>query len=58
MTPVRAADRVLSADVRQVKGPLDTMFKACVGAGRASEGLRADWQRQLTYVHDQCGASI
>lgn len=54
-TSVRAADRVVSADVRQVKGPLNTMFKTCVGAGRAAEGLRADWQRQLTYVHEQCG---
>ncbi len=31
------------------------MFKFCVGAGRANEGLRADWQRQLTYVHHECG---
>ena len=31
------------------------MFKACVGAGRANEGLRADWQRQLTRVHNECG---
>jgi xylan 1,4-beta-xylosidase len=53
--PARAAERLVSADVRQVKGPLDTMFKACVGAGRANEGLRADWQRQLAYVHQQCG---
>jgi len=55
VSPARAAERVLSADVRHVKGPLATMFKACVGAGRANEGLRADWQRQLTYVHQQCG---
>ncbi|HEX5400115.1 MAG TPA: glycoside hydrolase, partial [Verrucomicrobiae bacterium] len=31
------------------------MFNFCVGAGRANEGLRADWQRQLTYAHEQCG---
>ena len=31
------------------------MFNFCVGAGRANEGLRADWQRQLTYAHQQCG---
>jgi len=31
------------------------MFKECVGAGRANEGLRADWQRQLTRVHSDCG---
>jgi xylan 1,4-beta-xylosidase len=55
LAPARAAERVVSADVRQVKGPMNTMFKACVGAGRAAEGLRADWQRQLAYVHEQCG---
>ncbi len=31
------------------------MFKFCVGAGRANEGLRADWQRQLTEAHRECG---
>lgn len=31
------------------------MFEVCVGAGRANEGLRADWQRQLRRVHDECG---
>ena len=31
------------------------MFKFCVGAGRANEGLRADWQRQLTVAHRECG---
>ena len=48
-------DRVIAADFRQVQGPLNTMFKKCVGAGRANEGLRADWQRQLTYAHRECG---
>ena len=38
--------RLVSADLRQTNGPLDSMFKRCVGAGRANEGLRADWQRQ------------
>jgi xylan 1,4-beta-xylosidase len=47
--------RLVSADLRQTNGPLDTMFKFCVGAGRANEGLRADWQRQLTYAHRECG---
>ena len=26
-----------------------------VGAGRAAEGLRADWQRDLALVHRECG---
>ena len=47
--------RLISADLQQTNGPLDTMFKFCVGAGRANEGLRADWQRQLTYAHRECG---
>src|SRR4051794_10561211 len=50
-------ERIISADLHQVKGPLSTMFKECVGAGRANEGLRADWQRQLTRVHRECGFS-
>jgi len=50
-----AAVRVISADLQQTDGPLNTMFKFCVGAGRANEGLRADWQRQLTYAHQECG---
>src|SRR6266496_930022 len=48
-------ERLVSADLHQVAGPLNTMFKECVGAGRANEGLRADWQRQLTRVHQECG---
>jgi xylan 1,4-beta-xylosidase len=48
-------ERIVAADLRRVQGPLNTMFKACVGAGRANEGLRADWQRQLQQVHHACG---
>jgi xylan 1,4-beta-xylosidase len=48
-------ERIISADLRQTNGPLNTMFKCCVGAGRANEGLRADWQRQLTVAHRECG---
>jgi xylan 1,4-beta-xylosidase len=47
--------RLVSADLRQTSNPLDTMFKFCVGAGRANEGLRADWQRQLAEAHRECG---
>ncbi len=31
------------------------MFNECVGAGRANEGLRADWQQQLAFVKKECG---
>lgn len=47
--------RLISADLLQTNGPLNTMFKFCVGAGRANEGLRADWQRQLAVAHRECG---
>ncbi len=53
--PGGLTQRLISADLRQTNGPLDTMFKFCVGAGRANEGLRADWQRQLTCAHGECG---
>jgi xylan 1,4-beta-xylosidase len=49
------APRTIAADLQQPSGPLNTMFKRCIGAGRANEGLRADWQRQLTYAHKECG---
>jgi xylan 1,4-beta-xylosidase len=48
-------DRVINIDLSKEKGPLNTMFKECVGAGRANEGLRADWQQQLAYVKKECG---
>lgn len=50
-----APERVLNIDYYATKGPLNTMFKECVGAGRANEGLRADWQQQLAYVRNECG---
>lgn len=49
------AQRTINVDYNQTSGKLNTMFKECVGAGRANEGLRADWQQQLTYVKKQCG---
>jgi xylan 1,4-beta-xylosidase len=48
-------ERMVFADLQQTNGPLNTMFKFCVGAGRANEGLRADWQRQLACAHRECG---
>ena len=47
-------ERLISVDFNNEKGPMNTMFKECVGAGRANEGLRADWQQQLTYVKKEC----
>ncbi len=55
--PASAPDpvRLVSADLQQVEGPLNTMFRRCVGAGRANEGLRADWRRQLALARRECG---
>jgi len=48
-------DRVIGADYARVKGRHNEFFKEVVGAGRAAEGLRADWQRDLALVHRECG---
>ncbi len=47
--------RTINADFKDEAGPLNRMFQLCVGAGRANEGLRADWQRQLAWVRRECG---
>jgi len=52
--PTTSNERIISADLNKVKGDLNTMFKECIGAGRANEGLRADWQQQLAYVKKNC----
>jgi len=53
-TPSQDA-RLIQADLAQVKGPFSRMGEVCVGAGRANEGLRADFQRQLAEVKRECG---
>jgi len=53
--PAVTATRTIAVDVARVKGPHDKAFRFCVGAGRANEGLRADWQEQLATVHRECG---
>ncbi len=50
-----AGDRTLQADYAAIKGPTPRTHNFCVGAGRANEGLRADWQRQLQEVRNECG---
>jgi xylan 1,4-beta-xylosidase len=47
--------RVIAVDFSQVRGPLSTVWKECIGAGRANEGLRADWQQQLAGVQKEIG---
>ncbi len=48
-------ERIINVDFSKAAGKLNTMFNECVGAGRANEGLRADWQQQLSYVRKECG---
>lgn len=51
----QAPYRLIQVDAGKIQGPLNKQFNECVGAGRANEGLRADWQRQLTYAKAQLG---
>jgi len=57
-TPVftqTASKRSISVNFTQVKGKTNRFYREVVGAGRAAEGLRADWQRDLGIVHRECG---
>lgn len=45
-----AQTRTINLDLNSVQGKLNTTFKTAVGAGRANEGLRADWQQQLAEI--------
>jgi len=47
-------ERIINLDFNNIKGNFNEMFKECIGAGRANEGLRADWQQQLAYVKKEC----
>jgi xylan 1,4-beta-xylosidase len=46
---------VIHADVTKVTGPHSEVPLRVVGAGRAEEGLRADWQEQLAVVQNEIG---
>lgn len=50
-----AQGRVIDVDVKQVQGKLNRTFNVSVGAGRANEGLRADWQQQLAQIKRDAG---
>jgi xylan 1,4-beta-xylosidase len=47
-------NRIIKVDYNKSAGEMNTMFKECIGAGRANEGLRADWQQQLAMVKKEC----
>jgi xylan 1,4-beta-xylosidase len=50
-----AQSRTVHADVAKIIGPHTTVPLRVVGAGRANEGLRADWQQQLATVQREIG---
>jgi len=52
---VSAQQRVIDVDIGQVAGNLNKNFNEVVGAGRANEGLRADWQQQLAEIKRDAG---
>ncbi|MFH6997679.1 glycoside hydrolase [Flavobacterium sp. FlaQc-57] len=49
-----AENRIIKVNYNKTAGKLNTMFKECIGAGRANEGLRADWQQQLAMTKKEC----
>ena len=49
------ATRIVKADVSHTLGPHSNVSLEVVGAGRAAEGLRADWQGQLDTVQEEIG---
>lgn len=50
-----AQDRVIDINTTQIQGKLNKTFNFTVGAGRANEGLRADWQQQLAEIKRDAG---
>ncbi len=47
--------RCIQVDALKEKGPFDSFFRTCVGAGRAAEVARKASLDQLREVHEQCG---
>lgn len=53
--PFSKTNRVISADMTEIAGPRSMVWQDCVGAGRAAEGLRAGWRRQLKDCRREIG---
>lgn len=47
--------RLINLDAQQIKGNLNKFFNQSISAGRANEGLRADWQQQLAEIKKDAG---
>ena len=45
----------LAVSAKSKGNKLDHYWSRCVGAGRANEGLRANWLEQLLITHKECG---
>ncbi len=55
-SPILAdTSRNIAVNIGQVKGVRSKVYQQCIGAGRAAEGLRADWQQQLAMVKHDIG---
>ena len=52
---VSAQNRVIDVRVNHVQGKLGNTANLVIGAGRANEGLRADWQQQLAEIKRDAG---
>ncbi|QGZ38676.1 xylan 1,4-beta-xylosidase [Pseudoduganella flava] len=50
-----AQQRTIAVDATAIQGDLNRNFNMVVGAGRANEGLRADWQQQLAEIRRDAG---
>ncbi|HEX8611978.1 MAG TPA: glycoside hydrolase [Telluria sp.] len=51
----RAQTRVIALDAKAIDGTMAPAFNMAIGAGRANEGLRADWQQQLAQIKRDAG---
>lgn len=51
----KTSERIIAADYANVAGPHSQMYRATIGAGRAAEGVRADWQEQLRLCQQEIG---
>src|SRR5690349_17476137 len=48
-------NRVITADMTDIKGPRSMTWQDCVGAGRVAEGLRGGWRQQLEDCQREIG---
>jgi xylan 1,4-beta-xylosidase len=50
-----AQPRVIDINANDIQGVFASTFNFAIGAGRANEGLRADWQQQLAEIKRDAG---